>query len=214
MPFGLSNTLTCFPGYINKILAEKLDIFIVIYLNDILIYTENPGQRHIEAVQWVLEQLRKHSLYANLKKCQFHENEIRFLGFIVSAQGIKMEEKKIEAVRDWPEPQSVRDIQVFLGFANFYRRFIRNFSRIAAPLTSILRTTNESTREKTQSTQAIENEENQDVAAGIGSAGSGGSIKNLSTVVKSAKSKKPNFAKANFRTDFLTPRAKEVFIHL
>ncbi len=60
------------------------------------------------------------------------------MGFVVSAQGIRMEEERIEAVRDWPEPQSVRDIQVFLGFANFYRRFIRNFSRIAAPLTSML----------------------------------------------------------------------------
>ncbi len=103
-------------------------------------------------MQWVLEQLRKHGLYANLKKCRFHEDEVQFLSFVVSAQGIKMEEEKIEAVRDWPEPKSVRDIQVFLGFANFYRRFIRNFSRIAAPLTSMLRTTNN----EALSTQATE----------------------------------------------------------
>ncbi len=69
----------------------------------------------------MLEQLRKHLLYANLKKYWFHQEEVRFLGYIVSHQGIQMEEKQIKAVRDWPEPQSVRDIQVFLGFANFYR---------------------------------------------------------------------------------------------
>ena len=124
MPFGLSNTPASFQGYINKILAEKLDIFVIVYLDDILIYTEDPGQPHVDAVRWVLEQLRKHGLFANLKKCRFHQDEVRFLGFVVSAQGISMEEERIEAVKAWPEPKSIRDIQVFLGFANFYRRFI------------------------------------------------------------------------------------------
>ncbi len=214
IPFGLSNAPASFQGYINKILAEKLDIFVVVYLDDILIYTEDPGQLYIEAVRWVLKQLRKYGLYANLKKCQFHEDGVRFLGFVVLTQGIRMKEEKIKAVRDWPEPQSVRDIQVFWGFANFYRRFIRNFSRIAAPLTLMLRTTNKSTSNETQSTRATENEENQDAAAGVGGAGSGGSIKNLSTVIKLAKSKKPNFAKVNSGTDFLTSGAKEAFIYL
>ncbi len=136
------------------------------------------------------------------------------MGFIVLAQGIRIEEEKIEIVRDWPESQSVRDIQVFLGFANLYRRFIRNFSRIAALLTLILQTTTESTKDEIQSTQATENKENQDAAAGAGGAGSGENIKNLSTVVKLAKSKKSNFAKANFGMGFLTPGAKEAFIHL
>ncbi len=86
----------------------------------------------------VLEELRKHGLYANLKKCQFYEDEIQFLSFVISAQRIKIEEEKIEAVKAWPKPQSVRDILVFLGFAKFYRRFIQNFSRIAALLTSML----------------------------------------------------------------------------
>ncbi len=216
MPFGLSNTPASFQGYINKILAEKLDIFVVVYLDDILIYTEDLGQPHVEEVRWVLEQLRKHGLYANLKKCQFHTDGVRFLGFVVLAQGIRMEEERIEAVRDWPEPQSVRDIQVFLSFANFYRRFIRNFSRIAAPLTSVLRTTNESTGDKTQSTQA-ENQDAPGAASGAGGGGVGGSFENLSTAVKSAKSKKSkltkskksDLAKANFGTDFFTPKAKK-----
>ncbi len=110
MPFGLSNAPASFQGYINKILAEKLDIFVVVYLDNILIYTEDLGQPHVAAVQWVLEQLRKHGLYANLKKCRFYKDEVRFLDFVVSAQGIRMEEKRFEAIKAWPEPQTVRDI--------------------------------------------------------------------------------------------------------
>ena len=140
MPFGLSNAPASFQGYINKILAEKLDVFVIVYLDDILIYTEDVGQGHVEAVKWVLENLRKNGLFANLKKCRFHQDEVRFLGYVVSGQGIRMEEERIEAVTNWPEPKSVRDVQVFMGFANFYRRFIRGFSKIAAPLTSMLKT--------------------------------------------------------------------------
>ncbi len=82
----------------------------MVYLDDILINTKNPGQPHVEAVRWELKQLRKNSLYVYLKKCWFHEDEIQFLGFVVSAQGMKIEEERIEAIRDWPEPQLVRDI--------------------------------------------------------------------------------------------------------
>ena len=110
------------------------------YLDDILIYTEDDGDGHVAAVRWVLEQLRKFSLYANLKKCRFHQDEVRFLGYVVSSKGIRMEDKRIKAVKQWPEPQSVWDNQVFLGFAKFYRWFIQGFSRIAAPLTSMLKT--------------------------------------------------------------------------
>ncbi len=110
MPFGLTNVPAMFQGYINKILAEKLDVFVIVYLDDILIYTKREGEEHVQADQWELDQLRMHSLYANLKKCRFHQDEVRFLGYILSHQGIQMEEQRIKAVRDWPEPQSVRDI--------------------------------------------------------------------------------------------------------
>ena len=100
MPFGLSNAPASFQGYINKILAEKLDIFLIVYLDDILINTEEQGQGHVDAVRWVLDHLRKHGLYANLKKCRFHQDEVRFLGSVVLAQGIRMEDKQIEAVRN------------------------------------------------------------------------------------------------------------------
>ena len=100
MPFGLSNTPTSFYGYIKKILAEILNIFVIVYLDDIFIYTKNQGQGHIKAVQWVPELLRKNGLFANLKKCQFHKNEVRFLRYVVSSQGIRMEDKTIEVIRN------------------------------------------------------------------------------------------------------------------
>ena len=104
------------------------------YLDNILIYIEDSSQTHVEAVWWVLNNLWRHGLFANLKKCRFHQNEVRFLGYVVSAQRIQMEDKKIKAVKSWPEPNSVQDIQVFIGFAKFYRRFIQGFSKIAAPM--------------------------------------------------------------------------------
>ena len=85
MPFGLSNVPASFQGYINKILAKKLDIFVIVYLDDIFIYTKNPGQGHIEAVRLVLDILRRHRLFANLKKCQFYKDKVCFLGYVVLA---------------------------------------------------------------------------------------------------------------------------------
>ena len=98
----------------------------------------------MEAVRWVLEILRKKCLFANLKKCWFYKDEVQFLKYVVSSQGIQIEDERIEAVRNWPEPKSVQDIQVFIGFANFYQQFIQSFNRIAAPYTSILKTTGSS----------------------------------------------------------------------
>ena len=83
--FGLSNAPASFQGYINKILAKKLNIFVIVYLNHILIYTQDPSQAYVNVVCLVLNKLRKHGLFANLKKCCFHKDEIRFLGYVVSA---------------------------------------------------------------------------------------------------------------------------------
>ena len=141
MPFSLSNASAIFQGYVNKILAEKLDIFVVVYLDNILIYTKHLGQLYVEVVRWVLDQLQKHFLFANLKKCQFHQDEVCFLGYVVLSKGISIEAKRIEIIKDWPESKSVRNIQVFLGFGNFYWRFIQSFNRIVTPLTLMLKTT-------------------------------------------------------------------------
>ena len=99
MPFELTNVLASFQVFINKILAEKLDIFVIVYLDDIFIYTDDDRDGHIATVRWVLGQLRKYSLYANLKKCRFYQEEVWFLGYVVSSKGIRMEDERIKAVK-------------------------------------------------------------------------------------------------------------------
>ena len=140
MLFGLSNTPTSFQRYVNKILLKKLDVFVIVYLDNILIYTENAGPNHVKAAQWVLGELWKYGLFVNLKKCCFHQEKVHFLGYVVSSQEIHMEEERIDVIKAWPEPKSVQNIQVFIGFTNFYRHFIQGFFKIAAQLTSMLKT--------------------------------------------------------------------------
>ena len=105
MPFGLSNAPTSFQGYINKILVENLNIFVIVYLDNILIYTKDLGQSHIVVVQWVPGVLRKNGFFNNLKKCRFHKNKVRFLGYIVSSQRIRIEEERIKVIKNWLEPK-------------------------------------------------------------------------------------------------------------
>ena len=206
MLFGLSNAPASFQGYINKILAKKIYIFVIVYLDDILIYTEDQDQRHVKFVRLLLDFLRKNGLFANLKKCRFHKDKVRLLGYVVSSQGIWMEDEIIKAVRNWPKPKLIRDIQVFIRFANFYRRFIRGFSKIAAPLTSILKTTR--SLESAPRLGADDNE----IVGGGGKADD----KNLS------KSKKSKNAKSEIQTHFgvteepifLTPDTREAFNQL
>ncbi len=183
MPFGLSNAPASFQGYINKILVEKLDVFVIVYLDHILIYKDDSKQAHIDAVRWVLDILRKNGLFANLKKCRFHKDKVRFLGYVVSAQEVRIKDERIKAVKNWPEPKLVRDIQVFLGFANFYYRFFQGFSKIAGPLPSMLRTENSSENSLTSVGVAEEDEV-------VGGGESGGANGNLYKSQKSKKSKK------------------------
>jgi transposase InsO family protein len=105
-----------------------------------LIYSEST-EEHVEHVRKVLEKLLEHGLYACLEKCQFHVQEVDFLGYVITPGGVSMEKDKVATIVDWPVPKSVHDIQVFLGFANFYRRFIQAYSRVVLPITSLLRKT-------------------------------------------------------------------------
>lgn len=138
MPFGLTNAPATFQAYINKALAGYLDDFCVVYLDDILIYSRST-EEHAEHLRLVLERLRRYALYANPKKCRFYTKEVEFLGFVVSDKGVSMDPERVSTIRDWPEPTTFREVQQFLGFANFYRRFIREYSRIARPLTALLK---------------------------------------------------------------------------
>ena len=129
MPFGLTNSPATFQAYINKALSGLVNVICVVYLDDILIYSENL-EDHRRHVREVFERLRRFSLYANLKKYSFFQTEVEFLGFIVGRQGTRMDPKRVEAVTQWPQPKSVHNIQVFLSFVNFYRRFIEGYSHI------------------------------------------------------------------------------------
>ena len=118
-------------------MRDYLDILCIAYLDDILIYSLDT-RTYKDNVCCILKCLLKHGLFDNLSKCVWSILEIGFLSFVLTTEGVKMELNRIETIKDWPEPASVRDIQVFLAFANFYRRFIKGFSPIAASLTGIL----------------------------------------------------------------------------
>lgn len=138
MPFGLTNAPATFQAFLNDVLRECLDTVVVIYLDDILIYSVDPKD-HVTHVRRVLQLLSDAQLQVNLDKCQFGVTKVEFLGYVISPDGISMDPAKVAAIISWPIPTSVRDIQVFLGFANFYRRFIRSFSRIVGPITRLLK---------------------------------------------------------------------------
>lgn len=137
MPFGLTNAPASFQSLANDTLREFLDIFVVVYLDDILVFSETEAE-HIEHVQKVLSKLRDASLYVKLKKCEFHVQSTEFLGFVISTKGISMDKKKVEAVASWPAPTTVKELMGFLGFTNFYRRFLPNYSKLTVPSTSLL----------------------------------------------------------------------------
>jgi hypothetical protein len=133
MHYGLTNAPASFQRFMNDIFKDLLDICVVVYLDDILIYSENPSD-HTTHVQEVLRRLRSNNLYAKVDKCEFNVTTTNFLGFIISPDGLQMDEAKVQVIRDWPQPKKVKEVQSFLGFANFYRRFIANYSDLTVPL--------------------------------------------------------------------------------
>jgi len=138
MPFGLTNAPAAFQRFVNTIFADMLDVCVVVYLDDILIYSEDMDSHH-KHVQEVLRRLRLHKLFAKPEKCEFHLDSVEYLGYCLSPNGLTMSPDKITTICDWPEPRKVKDIQSFLGFANFYHRFIFNYSDIVVPLTQLTR---------------------------------------------------------------------------
>ncbi len=139
LPFGLSNAPAVFQALVNDVLRDMLDQFIYVYLDDILIFSHSL-QEHVQHVRRVLQRLLENGLYVKAEKCAFHAQSVPFLGYIVSVEGMRMDPDKSQAVVDWPTPDSRKALLRFLGFANFYRRFIRNFSQLAAPLTALTST--------------------------------------------------------------------------
>ena len=138
MPFGLCNGPASFQEYINNTLREHLDKFCTAYLDDILIYSDNELEHEVH-VKLILRKLREAGLQADITKCEFHVTQVPYLGLIITTEGVKMDPSKIDTIVNWPTLINVKDVQSFLGFANFYRRFIYGYSRIANPLTRLTR---------------------------------------------------------------------------
>ena len=136
MPFGLTNAPATFQNMMNEIFRDMIDLGVVIYLNNILIYSENE-QDHIALVKRVLERLQEHQLAIAPDKCEWHRSRVNFLGYIISPEGVGMDQEKIRTVVEWEAPDSVKGVQSFLGFANFYRRFIEGYSKLTRPLTDL-----------------------------------------------------------------------------
>ena len=138
MSFGLTNAPAYFMGMMNKVFMEYLDKFVVVFIDDILIYFKNE-EEHAEHLRMVLGRLREQRLYAKYSKFQFWLKEVEFLGHVLSGAGVSVNPNKISDVLNWKTPTNVSEIRSFLGLAGYYRRFIEHFSKIAKPMMDLLK---------------------------------------------------------------------------
>jgi len=136
MPFGLTNALSTFQDMMNHIFSDLLDLGVLAYMDDILIYAETQ-EKHDHIVSEVLQRLQNNGLAVSPEKCVWRAQEVEFLGYVIGRSGIKMSNEKVDTVLNWKMPKSLTEVQSFLGFANFYRRFIQDYSRVARPLTEL-----------------------------------------------------------------------------
>ncbi|KAL0562073.1 hypothetical protein IC582_002523 [Cucumis melo] len=138
MSFGLTNAPAVFMDLMNRVFREFLDTFVIVFIDDILIYSKTEAE-HEKHLRMVLQTLRDNKLYAKFSKCEFWLKQVSFLGHVVSKAGVSVDPAKIEAVTGWTRPSTVSEVRSFLGLAGYYRRFVENFSRIATPLTQLTR---------------------------------------------------------------------------
>ena len=136
MPFGLTNAPSVFQRYANEVLKQYIDRGVVAYIDDILIYFKTEEEL-VDLIKKVLKKLLDNSLCVTAKKCVFHAPQVKFVGYTIGQNNMKMSENKVKHILEWEAPRSVHEVQQFLGFANFYRRFIRGYSSICRPLTQL-----------------------------------------------------------------------------
>ncbi len=138
MPFGLTNAPATFQSVMNNMFREYLGKFVLVYLDDILVYSKSK-EEHVQHVQKVLDILRQHKFYAKMKKCQFMTPELLYLGHVISEHGVKPDPKKVSALQTWQTPSNVHEVRSFLGFGNYFRKFIQGYSSLVSPLTNLTR---------------------------------------------------------------------------
>jgi hypothetical protein len=138
MLFGLMGAVATNMTLINQILKDYIDIFCVVYLDDILIYSRTI-EEHLDHLKKIFDILLANNLYAKLSKCEFLQIKIIFLGHILTDKGKEVDPKKIQAIHDWPPPRNIHELRAFLGLANFYREYIYHYSHIAILLTHVLK---------------------------------------------------------------------------
>ncbi|XP_059068640.1 uncharacterized protein LOC131859116 [Cryptomeria japonica] len=138
LPFRLTNAPAAFMNLMNSVFHDCLDKFILVFLDNILIYSKNE-EEHMQQLRFVVQRLQENQLYAKLSKCTFFQKEVQYLGHIISAKGIAVDPAKIKAISEWPTPKNVHEVRSFMGLAGYYRKFVMNFSRITHPITSLQR---------------------------------------------------------------------------
>jgi hypothetical protein len=145
MSFGPTNAPAYFMNLMNKLFMEELDKFVVVFIDDVLIYSKSV-EEHEKHLRVVLEKLRAHKLYAKFCRYEFWLEKVAFLDHILTAEGVAVDPEKVEAVSNWQQPTNVSEIRSFLGLAGYYRRFIEGFSKIARPMTELLKKEKKFTR--------------------------------------------------------------------
>ena len=155
MPFGLTNASATFQTLMNDIFRDLLDVCVIVYLDDILVYSKNK-EEHEQHLRQVLQRLKDNQLYARLSKCTFFTNSIEYLGHIVDGDGLRPNPQLVQALMDFPQPRTLKELQSFLGLANYYRKFIANFSHIALPLTDATRNNSQSNLRPIEWTQSMQ----------------------------------------------------------
>ncbi|MBW0511685.1 hypothetical protein O181_051400 [Austropuccinia psidii MF-1] len=138
MPFGLTNSPASFHNLVNDIFADFLDIFVVVYLDDIMVFSSSE-EEHFKHVASFLQRLRDNNLFSKASKCVFHASSVKYLGYVVSSDGLKMDSSKVQQNFNWPQPKNIKSLQSFLVFANFYHHFIKNYSKKISALTFFLK---------------------------------------------------------------------------
>jgi hypothetical protein len=138
MSFGLTNAPTYFMYLMNSVVVTELEKFVVVFIDDILIYSKNEKE-HAKHLRIVLQHLRDQKLYAKFSKCEFWLDSVKFLGHTISKDGISVDPSKVKEVMGWKPPKSIHQIRSFIGLVGYYRRFIPDFSRIAKPMTELLK---------------------------------------------------------------------------